>query len=102
ELVAQPLELGEEAGKALPVGRTPVEAVAERRGVLIVEVLGHEGHGGVHVPRAQRLEVPGHDLGRAGRGHSEPSPQSSRTVEKTFWLWENSMTLPSGSLAAQM
>src|SRR3546814_13369558 len=57
DLVAQAAELLEEARQALPVGGATAQAAAERRGVLVDEVVGHEVDGAGRVPGVDRVEV---------------------------------------------
>ena len=99
DVVVQVGELGEETGEPGPVGLPALQPVAERRRVLVLEVLGDARRDRVDVVVVRRVEVALD--GRARRRGHPCSPQISEIVEYTFWLCENSTMLPSGSSTKQ-
>ena len=101
QLVVQALELREEHRELGRVRVAAREAVAERGRVLVHEVVRDARDRGIHIGCVERVEVAVDDLHRGFR-HPASVPHRFLIAEYTFWLWENSMTLPSGSLTAQM
>src|SRR5207248_3171523 len=101
-LVVEVIEPRQELRKPLAIRVTPEQGRAEDRNVLVDEIGRHTIDCGIYVMSIQRSEIALDDVARAPARRHFSSPQSSRIVENTFWSHENSMTFPSGSLAAQM
>ena len=99
DVVVEVGELGEERRQALSVGFPAAGALAEPGRVLVVEVVGDARRDAGGVVGVECGEVAGDGL--APSRHSAV-PHSSWIVAYTFWFHENSITLPSGSRAAQM
>src|SRR5207237_5538645 len=107
DLVVEITKLREKLGEPRPVRVAAAHARPRRRRVLVVVVRRDARDDPVGIVGVERLEIPCHHragarrLRPAGVGHRS-LPQTSRIVAYTFWFQENSMTFPSGSLAAQM